>query len=249
MEFGPATYGDAFADVYDTWYGSPPPPTALDRLADLVEGAGGPLLELGAGTGRLALPLAARGIGVVALDASDAMLEQLVAKQHHDDRCAPLLADMACIPLRDGTCGVVLCATNNLLGLGDRETQVACLTEAARVLTEHGVLVVEAAVPASPPRTVERRIQPTRPPTRDAVVLTVTERHPGTNAVRGAHVEVTDAGLRLRPWRLALVDPVELDEIAGQSGLTRLERWADWSGTPFDETTDGVAVTVYGRSP
>ena len=77
--FGPSTYGDSFADVYDDWYADvsdiDATVAAVARLAD-----GGAVLELGVGTGRLALPLAATGTPVVGIDASQAMLDLLAAK-------------------------------------------------------------------------------------------------------------------------------------------------------------------------
>ena len=79
MLHDPARYGEAFADVYDDWYaGSFDTEGAVATLADLA--GPGPVLELGVGTGRLALPLAARGLTVVGVDASSSMLEKLAAK-------------------------------------------------------------------------------------------------------------------------------------------------------------------------
>ena len=74
-----STYGDAFADVYDDWYHDiSDVDGTVDLLADLAAGfAGLPVLELGVGTGRLALPLASRGYEVIGLDASQAMLAKL----------------------------------------------------------------------------------------------------------------------------------------------------------------------------
>ena len=91
--FGPGTYGDAFADVYDDWYADISDVAAT--VAGLRELAGeGPVLELGVGTGRLALPLAATGLAVHGIDASAAMLDRLRAKPG-SERLVLTLGDMA----------------------------------------------------------------------------------------------------------------------------------------------------------
>ncbi len=101
-DLGPGSYGDAFADVYDRWYPDVTDASAcVERLVELAgpagegtEAAPRRVLELGVGTGRLALPLSARGLDVTGLDASAAMLERLSAKPGAG-RIHAVLADMA----------------------------------------------------------------------------------------------------------------------------------------------------------
>src|SRR4051794_41864186 len=98
--YGPETYGDCIADIYDLWYGGKPDtPAAVDRLTSLAGRLPKlPVLELGIGTGRLALPLVARGVDVWGVDASSAMVEQLRDKPD-GDRPAVAVGDMADLDL------------------------------------------------------------------------------------------------------------------------------------------------------
>ena len=237
--YGPSTYGDAFADVYDAWYGDGPDVAlAVALVAGLARNgaalrARSPdaprLLELGVGTGRLALPLAAEGLDVMGLDASTAMLARLAANDH-DGLVVPVLGHMAG-PLPDGPFDTVLCAFNGLLNLTSAADQAACLHAVRHVLGPGGVLVVEAFVPdleGGSDRHVEvRRIG-------DSVLLDVSIREPQGQVVRGQQVELGPAGVRLRPWRIRYLGTDELDRLATGAGLRLAHRWSDWERSPFD---------------
>ena len=93
--YGPSTYGDRFADVYDDWYADVSDVDATVGRVAALAGPGGRVLELGAGSGRLAVPLAARGLDVWAVDASPAMLDRLRARPGGDRGRTPSLDDMA----------------------------------------------------------------------------------------------------------------------------------------------------------
>ena len=148
--YRPSTYGDRFADVYDDWYHDVSDVAAtVARVAALAGEPPGPVLELGAGSGRLAIPRAARGLEVWALDASTAMLDRLAGKPG-GDRVRVVLGDMAVLDVGAGPPGgfaVVLCAFNTLFNLTDGEAQRRCLARVAEVLAPRGRLVVEAFVP------------------------------------------------------------------------------------------------------
>ena len=152
-DYGPATYGDAFADVYDDWYADISDVEAtVDAITRLSGGE--PVLELGIGTGRLALPLAARGIPVVGVDASQAMLDLLAAKPG-SDTIATVLADMAELPIGDKTetlnaCGpyaVAFAAFNTFFNLTTDEAQNACLRALFDLVRPDGLVVIEGFVP------------------------------------------------------------------------------------------------------
>ncbi len=241
-------YGEAFADVYDQWYGD------RDDIGPIVEAisAGGNrrrVLELGAGTGRLAIPLAAAGHHVVALDDSAAMLERLRAKLVvATGEVIPLLADAAGPEVPDGPFDVVLGAFDFLSNLHDHDTQARCLGIAASRLAHDGVLIVDGVVPhAGVPAGVWRRMATRTPVRAGAVVLIETVAVGGSPVVSGAHVEATRGTARTRKWRLCLTGPDLLDRLASASGLQLLARTGGWDGDEYDPESSQRHVSVYGR--
>jgi SAM-dependent methyltransferase len=230
--YGSATYGDRFADVYDDWYADVTDASACVALvADLARSSGGgTVLELGVGTGRLAVPLATAGVPVVGIDASAAMLDRMAAKPG-GDRVEAVLGDMAEPPLGDRSFGVVLIAYNTLFNLVDVADQARCLAGVAARLEPGGSLLVEAFVP-EPGRVVEA-VAP-RTITADRVVLSVSRSDPDRQEALGQYVEITEAGTRLRPWHIRWSTPAQLDEMAAAAGLALADRWSDWQRTPFD---------------
>ncbi|MGI8939778.1 MAG: class I SAM-dependent methyltransferase [Iamia sp.] len=232
-----ATYGDRFADVYDDWYDEPEATAAAVERARVLaaEVAGGErvpeLLELGVGTGRLALPLVAAGVAVTGLDASAAMLDQLAAKDEAGAVSA-VVGDMAG-PLPDGPFDLVLVARNTLFNLTTADAQRACLAEVVRVLGPGGRLVVEAFVPADEPgpsSSVEVRSIST-----DRVVLFV-DRHDATAGESwSSFVDIGPEGVQFRPCHVRYLRPDALDLLAGEVGLALESRHADWDRTPFDD--------------
>jgi len=142
--YGPQTYGERAADRYDEWHRDLP---GLDDCVEcLAELAGpGPVLELGVGTGRVALPLVQRGLGVDGIDASPAMLAKLRAKPG-GDRVRVTVGDMAEVGV-DASYSLVFVVFNTLFALVSQDEQVRCFANVAGRLAEGGVFVVEAFVP------------------------------------------------------------------------------------------------------
>jgi SAM-dependent methyltransferase len=247
--YGPATYGEAFADVYDDWYGD------LEGLDDAVAtigwlAAGDRVLELGVGSGRLAVPLAAAGAEVWGLDASPAMLDRL-ATRPGGDRVRVALGDMADpSPVLEAAGGrpgdgfaVVVLAFNTFFLLATADAQQGCLAAAARLLAPGGCLAIEAYVPADPPADADTVLEP-RAVELDRVVFTVSTHRPAEQVVHGQHVEIRESGIRLRPWVLRYLRPEQLDELAGEVGLRLLERWGSWDRRPFSDASP-LHVSVY----
>jgi SAM-dependent methyltransferase len=245
-----STYGDRFADVYDDWYEDVSDVAAtVARVADLARPRGGRVLELGAGSGRLAVPLAAAGLDVWAVDASTAMIDRLRAKPG-GERVHAVVDDMADLraPGLDaaGGFGVVLCAFNTLFNITDTAGQRRCLARAREVLAPDGRVVVEAFVP---PPGGERdaavgAVEP-RHIGLDEVVLTVSRLDPAARTITGQHVQITESGVRLRPWVLHYASPDELDLLAAEAGLHLVSRHAGWHGEEFAATAE-THVSVYG---
>jgi SAM-dependent methyltransferase len=245
--FDASTYGERFADVYDEWYADVSDVAATVATVEELAG-GGPVLELGVGTGRLAVPLAERGLAVHGIDASPAMLDRLATKaaaagvtvSAHEGDFADVAVEV------DGGFAVVLVAFNTLFNLADAGAQRRCLANAARRLRPDGCLAIEAFVAGVPgpdfapeggavtPRVVEA----------DRVVLQVSMHDVATQTVRGSLVTITEAGIRLRPWFLRWTTPDQLDGMAAAAGLDRAARWAGWDRQPFDDECPRH-VTVY----
>lgn len=141
--YDPAAYGQTWAPVYDQRF---PPSEDAEAAATLVAelAEGGPVLAFAIGTGRLALPLAARGVEVHGIDASPAMVEQLRAKQGGTE-IPVTIGDMTSTRVR-GSFAVVLLAFNTLFALPDQRSQVACFANAAAHLRAAGSFVIEAFV-------------------------------------------------------------------------------------------------------
>lgn len=235
-DWDPSAYGDAIADVYDEWYADA---TDVEGTVATIARLGTSVLELGVGTGRLAIPLADAGLAVTGIDASTAMVERLHARRADIPVVIGDFADVAV----DGTYDVVLLAFNALLNLVTLEDQERCLGNAATRLTDGGAVVVETVVPGDelPPSGFDvRKVEP------DEVqwsVFTVEDR-----VVSGSIVTVReDGGVRLRPYRIRLTTPEELDELAARAGLERSSRHAGWRDEPFTTESDRQ-VTVYRRA-
>ena len=252
MEYGPETYGERIADVYDEWHAARPgldaagTDRAVAALAALAaEGGGGRVLELGVGTGRLALPLAATGLDVSGIDASPAMVERLSAKPG-GDRVAVTIGDFADVGV-DGPFSLVFVAFNTFFALASQDDQVRCVANVAARLGDGGLFVVEGFVPdLARYRTTGRSVGVVSVDL-DRVVLDVSVHDPVAQTVEASHVVVTEAGTRLQPVRLRYAWPAELDLMARLAGLRRRDRWAGWGREPFTAAA-ASAVSVYERA-
>ena len=248
--YGPETYGEAIADIYDLWYGDKPDTAAaVDRLASLAARVPElPVLELGIGTGRLALPLEARGVDVWGIDASSAMVQHLREKPN-GTRPRVAVGDMAELDLSslDGgdtvRFGLAYVAINTFFNLTTRDAQAQCLRRVHDLLATDGRFVVEAFVPAvdRPTNLVEARTVAV-----DHVILTATRHDPDAQTVECQYIEIRESGIRLRPLTIRYCPPAELDAMAATAGLALVERWSDWTGTSF---TDGDATHVSVYAP
>ncbi|MEQ8840032.1 MAG: class I SAM-dependent methyltransferase [Acidimicrobiales bacterium] len=238
--YGPETYGESFADVYDEWYGD------VSDVEATVNGvvalaAGGPVLELGVGTGRLAIPIAAAGLEVVGVDASPAMLARLAAKPGAGSVQA-VLADMAAPPVAPAHFSVAFAAFNTFFNLTDSSAQQRCAAALATVLRPGGCVAIEGFVP--PDNGLTDGGVSVREVTNDRAVLSVSSHDAAAQHIRGQHIDISAAGIVMRPWMLHYQSPDQLDALFLGAGFARERRHADWTGAPFDENAD-THVSVY----
>jgi SAM-dependent methyltransferase len=242
-DYGPSTYGDRIADVYDAWFHPPSDPAAaVDFLAELA--GSGPALELAIGTGRIALPLAARGVQIRGIDASTAMVDKLREKPGGTD-IPVTMGDFADVAV-EGRFRLVFVVFNTLFALLTQEDQRRCLRNVADHLTDDGVFVVEAFVADVArfdrgQRVQTHRVEPGR------LFIDASMHDPEHQRVSVQLVVFEETGFRMFPVELRYVWPSELDLMAELAGLRLRERWRDWNREPF--TGEGKHVSVYERAP
>jgi SAM-dependent methyltransferase len=217
-----AGYDAASADMFEPAVVD----ATVDFLAPLAEG--GAALELGIGTGRIALPLARRGVPVHGIDISGPMLERLRAKPGAD-AVGITVGDFATTRV-DATFRLAYLVYNTITNLTTQDDQVACFRNVAAHLEPRGCFVIEVYVPEL------RRV----PPGETVHPFAVTPTHLGfeeydfaTQIAHSHHYWVVDGRLETfsAPYRYAW--PAELDLMARLAGLERRERWGDWDRSPF----------------
>jgi SAM-dependent methyltransferase len=243
-EYRPSTYGDRFAEIYDEWVDM----HALDTdaaVAFLAEQAGsGPVLELAVGTGRIALPLAERGIDVRGIDSSEAMVARLRSKPG-GDQIPVTIADFADVSV-EGCYALVYLIFNTLFALQTQDAQIRCFQNVAAHLAQGGVFVVETFVPDLSRFDRDQRIETERVGV-DRVWLDVARHHPVEQRVESLHVLLREEGARFYPVQIRYAYPSELDLMARLAGLELRERFDGWGRKPFTAPTRSC-VSVYAEA-
>ncbi|MEY4365417.1 MAG: hypothetical protein RLZZ305_761 [Actinomycetota bacterium] len=241
--YGPASYGDAFADVYDEWYGGLGDGDLVSLLCRTVQQAPVRVLELGVGTGRLLSGfVTARGHNddvLLGVDTSAAMLSRA--------RSVPGLAGASLelhdfsVSLPPGPFDLVFCGWNTFLNLPDDVAVCRAFANVARVLAPGGSFVVDASLPLDDGAGDDVSV---RTITADRVVLSVSTHDPAARRIMGQFIEFANgAAPVLRPWSVRYVPVADLDRFAEVAGLALVSRAADGNGAPFtQESTRHVSV-------
>ncbi|MFG1695024.1 class I SAM-dependent methyltransferase [Nonomuraea sp. NPDC049309] len=236
--FDPAAYGRGIADIYDLTVANLPTEATVEQLCLLAEG--GPILEFGIGTGRLAVPIAARGHEVAGIDGSPEMVEILRAKPG-GERIPVTVGDFSTTRV-EGTFSLVALTTNTIYALPSQEAQVACFRNAAAHLRPGGRFVVEAWVP-DPAAFRNGSALRLLALSEDVVLAEAARISPAEQLMATTKVRLTDGGVRLLPANHRYAWPCELDLMARLAGMEREHRWADWHRTPFtDASAEHVSV-------
>lgn len=235
------TYGERIADVYDSLYGDVEEAT-VELLRELADG--GRALELGIGTGRVALPLQAAGVAVHGIDASDAMVAKLRAKQGGEN--IPVTGGDFAEVAMEGEFDLVYVLFNTFFSLLTQEAQVRCLRNVARNMGPQGRFVIEAFVPDLTRFTGRQAVRAARI-TEDEVQLDVSQHDPVSQQITSQHVLLSEQRTRLYPVRLRYAWPAELDLMAQLAGLTLRSRWSDWQKSAFTASST-MHISVYERA-
>lgn len=235
------SFGEDAAEIYDAEARGDELSTVafLDELA-----RGGPALELAIGTGRIALPLTARGVRVDGVDLSPAMVARLRAKPG-GEQLSITMGDFADVPV-EGTYRLIFIVFNTLFNLLTQDDQVRCFENVASHLTDDGLFVVEAFVPSYLTRLRDDQYVDAEKVGIDRVVLDVGRHDPVTQRLDESHVVLSPEGLRCWPIVARYAWPSELDLMARLAGLRLKDRWSGWQREPFTSTSRNH-VSVYGR--
>jgi SAM-dependent methyltransferase len=232
-------FGERVAARYDSDADTSRPEVVdpvVDFLADLA-GAGA-ALELGIGTGRIALPLSQRGVHVHGIDLSTAMVARLQAKPGAED-IDVTIGDFA-TTMVEGTFTVAYLVFNTIMNLTTQEEQVACFQNVAAHLEPGGCFVIEVGVPDLQRLPHGEKFRPFRV---SATRLGFDEYDVVSQGLISHHYSVIDGKLEVNavPFRYAW--PAELDLMARLAGMTLRERWSGWKREPFtSESTKHVSV-------
>jgi hypothetical protein len=217
-----------------------------DATVAFLEGLarGGRALELAVGTGRIALPLAARGIPVDGIDFSKPMVDRLRAKPG-GDRIAVTMGDFAGVPV-PGRYRLVYLVFNTLFNLLTQDAQVRCFGNVAAHLDDDGVFVVEGFVPAWLHRLRDGAYVDAESVGVGSVTLDVGRHDPVAQRLEESHVVLSAGGTRLFPVVCRYAWPSELDLMARIAGLRLRERWGGWDRGAFTAESRNC-ISVYGR--
>lgn len=236
------TYGERIADIYDELYeGMLDTDSTVEFLGRLA--GKGPVLELAIGTGRVALPLAERGIEVRGIDSSEAMVERLRAKPGGEG-LQVTMGNFAEVGV-EGRYPLIYVVFNSLFALTTQEDQVRCFQGVGDHLEDGGTFVIEVFVPELSRFDRGQRVSADRVEV-DRVVLEASLHDPVGQRVTSQHVVIGETGTRLVPVHIRYAWPSELDLMARLAGLRRRERWGGWRGEYF--TAESVRhVSVYEK--
>lgn len=235
------TYGERVAGVYDDWF-TTYDPHAIDLLAELANK--GRALELGIGTGRFALPLAAKGVEVHGIDAAESMISRLREKSG-GDRIQITMGNFAEVPVQEKF-SLVYIVFNTFFALSSQDEQVQCFRNVAAHLEDGGCFVMEAFVP-DVTRFQGGQVNWATKVTTDVVELDVGRHDAATQRVVSQKVVITDGSVRLYPVQIRYCWPSELDLMAQLAGLRLRERWSNWKREPFTSES-GHHISIYERS-
>ena len=248
-DYTAATYGDKIAEVYDEMYPMRADVGAtVDALAKLA--GDGPVLELGIGTGRVAIPLAARGIEVRGIDASESIVARMRAKPG-GDAIPVTIGDFSEFSIEDckqtKRFKLVYVVFNTLFQATSQDAQVQCFRSVAAHLDDDGAFLVEAFVPDPTRFTRNQNISAGRVES-DLVSIDISRHDPVNQFVQSQHLFVGESGVRLYPVQVRYSWPSELDLMAQLAGMRLRERWGDWDGSPFTASSE-FHISIYEKAP
>jgi SAM-dependent methyltransferase len=234
-------FGERVAAVYDehsaVMFAPEVVGPAVEALAELA--GDGAALELAIGTGRIAVPLAERGVRVAGIDSSEAMLARLREKPGAE-RIAAVAGDMSATRV-EGEFALVYLVFNTIFNLTTQDGQVACFENAAAHLRSGGRFVIEARVPELQRLPLGQTVLPWR---ADPGGMSFYEYDVVTQRLSGRHFNLVAGRIEPSPIEMRYAWPAELDLMARIAGMRLETRWGSWRREPFTATSPSH-VSVY----
>ena len=227
----PSSYGETLADVYDDLY-SEAPSNAIDFICDLV-GTQKKVLELGIGTGRFAIPLLARGVNIVGVDASPSMLEKLKQKPLGRDIVATIDDFASLETIGDAEFDLAFCNFSSFFLLPTQKLQLSCLTNTAKKLVSGGQLILETFLPDITRYHNDQPLFISEFRNSNEIMFEANQHDLLDQTISCRFIRVSESGIKIIPVELRYSMPAELDLMANIAGFTLENRWAGWDKSPF----------------
>ena len=237
-DYSESTYGENIAEVYDHWFADFDP-KSVSTLAELAQG--GRALELGVGTGRIALPLSQAGIEVHGIDASPAMIAKLKAKPHGDD-IQVSLGNFAEIDV-EGQFELIYILFNTFFALTTQEEQVRCFSNVASHLSSQGVFLIEAFIPDMS-RFDNHQTVRVMAIEEKGCRLETSQVDPIQQQITQQLIHLSAEGIDTYPLKIRYAWPAELDLMARMAGLALSYRWLNWHKDALTPEA-GKHISVY----
>ncbi len=224
----PASFGEIYAEDYDRLHDPGTTDAAVDLLADLARGR--KTLELAIGTGRVALPLAKRGIEVHGFDASPDMIAKLKEKPG-GDQIPTTIADMADFSLTN-TYDFAFLVFNTLFNLTTEAGQISCFKCVSEHLRKGGQFLIETYIPDLSEFT-DNQFERTRQMSKGVTWFETALHNPADQTVEYHRYRTDDETRTDLPLHVRYAWPSEIDLMAELAGMKLIHRWGGWACEPF----------------
>lgn len=243
--FGPTTFGTLNAEDYDAVQD----PDTTDQAVDLLFGLFGAsrVLELAIGTGRIALPLAARGAQISGIEASPDMVDLLRAKPGGADMPVVIgdMADAQAYAQTGAEFDHAFLVFNTLFNLRTQAAQVSCFAHTAAKLRTGGTFVIETFIPSRAQLAQTQWVE-TKRLDMGQVWLEAAVHDPIAQTFEMQRIRITGAGMKLVPLPMRYAFPAEIDLMAQLAGLHLRDRWGGWDKQAFTGGS-GMHISVYEK--
>lgn len=239
-EYNADTYGESIAEKYDVWFSG----YDFKMIECLIECAkGGKTLELGIGTGRVAIPLKEKGVEIHGIDSSPLMVGKMRKKTNGET--IPVTIQSFAKFDTDVKYDLIFIVFNTFFGLLTQSEQVSCLQSVASSLKHNGLFLIEAFVPDLG-RFDRGQSTRTSDITSDHVRLESSQHDLATQSVTSQIVSISTNGIEMYPIKIRYAWPSEIDLMAQLAGLKLKFRWSDWQKSSFSSQS-GRHISIYGK--